>query len=591
MVGAYRLVERIGEGGMGVVHLALDPAGRKVAIKVLRPAVAGDTTALRRLAREVDTMRRVHSPHVAEVIDADVTAERPYVVTQFVPGRTLERVVQEDGPLRGRALERLAGGLASALAAIHAADVVHRDLKPGNVMLVDDEPIVIDFGIAHAVDLTRLTATGLVIGTPGYLAPEIVEGEEAGPASDVHSWASTVAFGATGRAPFGTGPFETIFFRIMQGKADVEGVPGALLPLLRSALSLNPAERPTAARLVELAGRIDVDAPMATKAQLAVPGHTRVFGPADAPSGFAPAAGTAPVPTAPPPPPAAPARPTRPARPEDFKGLLPPVAPPASPVRPPQPPQDPTRGARPAPPTYPGYDPRDRHSPYGPDQRGYPGAAAAKPYGWYRILGALLLAGMVGLAAMLPAFTFIILVLALLVLRTGDRLAKGLSERRAHRGPSATDVPSMIIKTPVAAVRALLVTVLVTPLGALVGFVVGVVYMLTPPEPPASQVGTVAMGTFVVVACLGPGGKAPRRQLARVWSAVLRRRQQAMVAVGVIALVVLFMLSFAFTVFPDWGPLSDNPFKWLVAVRDGRQDFGIMDGLRRFLEGFSFDIR
>src|SRR3954451_23935795 len=205
-IGRYRLLEKIGEGGMGVVHLATDPQGRRVAIKVLRPGVASDQTALRRLAREVDSMRRVRSPHVAEIVDADVTAEPPYVVTQYVPGRTLEQMVRDGGPVRGRALQRRATGLAAALAAIHSAGIIHRDLKPGNVMFLGNgQPVVIDFGIAQGMDATRLTATGLVIGTPGYLGPEIIEGDDASAASDVHSWAATLAFAAGGRPPFGTG--------------------------------------------------------------------------------------------------------------------------------------------------------------------------------------------------------------------------------------------------------------------------------------------------------------------------------------------------------------------------------------------------
>src|SRR5690606_36661901 len=203
--------------------------------------------------REVDSMRRVHSPHVAEILDADVTAPQPYIVTQYVPGRTLEEVVEgpDGGPLQGAALPRLAGGLASALSAFPGAGIIHRDLKPGNVMLLDGEPIVIDFGIAQAADATRLTATGMVIGTPGYLAPEILEGEDAGPPSDVHAWAATVAFAATGRPPFGSGTFESIFYKIMQGTPDLDGVPDALLPVLRSAMARNPAERPTAVGLVQ----------------------------------------------------------------------------------------------------------------------------------------------------------------------------------------------------------------------------------------------------------------------------------------------------------------------------------------------------
>ncbi|MGK5551801.1 serine/threonine-protein kinase, partial [Actinomadura kijaniata] len=254
------MLQTLGEGGMGVVHLAADPEGRNVAVKVLRPAVAGDATARRRLAREVDSMRRVHNPHVAEILDADVTADQPYIVTQYVPGRTLEEIVEESGPMSGPALQRLAVGLASALSAIHGAGIVHRDLKPGNVMLVDGEPVVIDFGIAQAADATRLTATGMVIGTPGYLAPEIIEGEEAGPASDVHAWAATLAYAATGRPPFGSGTFESIFYKIINNTPDLDGVPEPILPLLRAAMSRHPAERPTAVDLVQLARRVHVEA-------------------------------------------------------------------------------------------------------------------------------------------------------------------------------------------------------------------------------------------------------------------------------------------------------------------------------------------
>ena len=146
-------------------------------------------------------------------------------------GPTLEEMVRGRGPLSGQGLRRLAYGMAEALTAIHAAGVVHRDLKPGNVMLTDDRPIVIDFGIAQTGDATRLTQTGLVMGTPGYLAPEVIEGQPSSPASDVHSWGSTMAFAATGHLPFGGGSYETIFYRIVSGRADLTGVPAPLVPL------------------------------------------------------------------------------------------------------------------------------------------------------------------------------------------------------------------------------------------------------------------------------------------------------------------------------------------------------------------------
>ena len=224
-LGPYRLLDRIGEGGMGVVYLGRDPEQRSVAVKVLRPAVAGDPNARRRLAREVETMRRVRSPYVAEVLDTDVTSETPYIVTRYVPGRTLDEVVTQEGPLSGSRLIRLAAGLADALAAIHAAGVVHRDLKPGNVMMMNGDPVVIDFGIAQALDSTRLTMTGMFMGTPGYLSPEVIEGQNSTSFSDVHAWGATVAFAATGRPPFGSGSYETIFYRIVNGKPDLSGVP------------------------------------------------------------------------------------------------------------------------------------------------------------------------------------------------------------------------------------------------------------------------------------------------------------------------------------------------------------------------------
>jgi serine/threonine protein kinase len=246
-LGPYSLRERLGEGGMGVVYLAADPAGRLVAVKVLRRGVPGEATARRRLAREFETMRRVHSPFVAEVIDADVETDPPYIVTRYVPGRTVEEVVAQDGPMTGQALVRLARGLACALTAVHAAGVVHRDLKPANVMIVEGEPVVIDFGIAQAPDSTRLTMTGMFMGTPGYLAPEVIEGSPSGPAADVHSWAATVAFAATGRAPFGSGSFEAIFYRIVNGQPDLATMPAPLMPLVLHALARDPARRPAAA--------------------------------------------------------------------------------------------------------------------------------------------------------------------------------------------------------------------------------------------------------------------------------------------------------------------------------------------------------
>jgi len=244
-VGPYRLLQQLGEGGMGVVHLALDPAGKAVAIKVLRPHVAADPASRTRLQREVETLSRIRHPNVAPIVDHDVTGDLPYVVTKYIAGPGLDEVIDSDGPLRGEALVRVGKGLAAALHAIHEAGVIHRDVKPGNILLLDGEPILIDFGIAHVADDVRLTRTGLVMGTPGYLSPEIVEGAEVTESTDWWGWAATLGFAAQGRPPFGRGTMESILSRVVRGEADLAGVDPALVPLLDAALSPEADDRPT----------------------------------------------------------------------------------------------------------------------------------------------------------------------------------------------------------------------------------------------------------------------------------------------------------------------------------------------------------
>ncbi|MGW0810945.1 serine/threonine-protein kinase [Nonomuraea sp. NPDC002799] len=268
-LGPYRVVRKIGEGGMGVAHLGLDAAGREVAIKVLHPHVAADLKARDRLLREVQTMRRVRSPYVAEVIDAELTGGRPYVVTRFAAGRTLEETVLSQGPLAAREVLRLVEGLCQALVDIHAAGVIHRDLKPSNVMLVHGEPLVIDFGIAHLVDAARLTQSGMFVGTPGYLAPEIIRDSLITQAADVHALASTVFFAATGLPPFGTGTFETVCFNTMEGRAQLDKAPAWLRDWLGRALQVDPAARPGARELLRTARVLDPAARPAGAGRLA----------------------------------------------------------------------------------------------------------------------------------------------------------------------------------------------------------------------------------------------------------------------------------------------------------------------------------
>ena len=236
---------------MGVVHLAVAPSGALVAVKALRPWLVGGHDGRTRFGREVAALSRVRGPRIAEVLDADVEGDPPYVVTRYVRGPSLDRAVADHGPLRFPALGRLSAGLAEALASVHGVGVIHRDVKPGNVVLAEEGPVLIDFGLARAVDETRLTATGLVIGTPGYLAPETIEGAPPSPATDVHGWAATVAFAATGRPPFGTGPDSVVLDRIRRGDHDLAGVPSRLVAILYRALAVEPERRPT---VKELAG-------------------------------------------------------------------------------------------------------------------------------------------------------------------------------------------------------------------------------------------------------------------------------------------------------------------------------------------------
>lgn len=250
-IGDYAVLCRLGAGAMGTVYLAQSPGGRPVAVKVVRADLADDPSFRERFRREVDMARSVGAFWTAAVVDADPSAERPWLATEYVAGPSLAKAVASHGPLPEESLRRLAAGLAEALAAIHAAGLVHRDLKPSNVLLASDGPRVIDFGIAKAAMAeVGLTATGVLFGTPGYLSPEQITGSSVGPSSDVFALGAVLVYAATGRGPFGAGDTSAMLYRALHDDPDVSGVPAALRDLVSACLQRDPLLRPDPAWLL-----------------------------------------------------------------------------------------------------------------------------------------------------------------------------------------------------------------------------------------------------------------------------------------------------------------------------------------------------
>ncbi|GGW31617.1 protein kinase domain-containing protein [Streptomyces griseoloalbus] len=251
-LGSYRLLRRLGAGGMGRVYLARSPGGRTVAVKVVRPDLAADADFRARFRHEAEIAKAVSGRFTAPVVDADPEASLPWLATSYVLGPDLTDVVAAHGALPERTVHALAAGLAAALQEVHAAGLVHRDLKPSNVLLAADGPRVIDFGIARAVDGSRMTQTGVVVGSPGYMSPEQAQGKDVGTAGDVFSLGAVLAFAATGRGAFGDGASShaALLYQIVHGEPDLTGVPQSLLGLVRACLTKDPAQRPAPAQIV-----------------------------------------------------------------------------------------------------------------------------------------------------------------------------------------------------------------------------------------------------------------------------------------------------------------------------------------------------
>ncbi len=608
-LGEYRLVQRLGEGGMGVVHLALDRHGRAVAIKVLRQHIAHDPDARARLTREVKSLSRITSPRVAPIIDADVDGPTPYIVTRYVPGPSLDDYVAERGLLPPADLHRVASGLAEALDAIHSAGVVHRDVKPGNVLLVDGEPVLIDFGIAHVADDIRLTRTGLVMGTPGYLAPEVVGGEDVTQATDWWGWAATTAFAASGTPPFGTGPMSAVLARVSAGDPDLEAVDPRIEPLLYAALSPNPSERPHHHEVVAALERYAHGAPVTEAIQvrrvrpetqrLSVPPTTAlplpppppsrpavapVIGAAAAGAGLAARAGGYAVPPA-----SAPPVPSRMPSPAPVPSPLPP--PMVTTGRPAGPPG--WEQARPVARQSPQPPPQARPTPLpqqlapAPGQPGPPGAPvpdsesdwdAARlghgPWGDPRIgrpsrSGTLLalLAVLAAVSARAPMVAVLGLLAWVTLARTADRSVTSLVMRRHERGARGSDVAVAVATSPWHLVLGLVgaAATLVLPLFVGVCAMFASALVLTAVR--GTDVRTddvlplVVAGVFAgLTAWWGPGGASLRRGSRSIVRGLTPGETAGQVAAGILLVVAAVVLAMTVTGDgPTWWPRTTAP--------------------------------
>jgi serine/threonine protein kinase len=339
-VGSYRLTARLGAGGMGKVYLSYTPAGRAVAVKVIRPEFAEDPEFRRRFRQEVQAAQRVHGLYTAPVIDSDADGTRPWLATAFVQGPTLSSAVAGHGALPLPTLLLLVAGIAEALQAVHAAGLVHRDLKPSNVLLAADGPRVIDFGIARAADSTALTDSGVTIGTPAFMSPEQAAGREITPATDVFALGQVAAYAALGAPAYGEGPSHAVLYRIVHEEPDLSRLPEEVRPLVARCLAKEPEERPSLAEIVAMCQAAS-DGTQLRRPEQWLPGALAAEIPVrHALPGYTPTQAAGPPPPVPRPDGPPPAQSAHPSHPYQPTQAAPPVAvpgpvpPPPQPVRP-----------------------------------------------------------------------------------------------------------------------------------------------------------------------------------------------------------------------------------------------------------------
>ena len=530
-VGPYRLIEKIGEGGMGVVHLAVGPDGGLAAVKVLRPWLVGGQEARDRFGREFAALRKVHGSRVADVLAADVTGDLPYIATRYVRGSSLDKVVADHGPLHNRALIRFADGLAEAVGSVHEAGVVHRDIKPGNVMMTDGGPVLIDFGLARAVDETRLTVTGLVVGTPGYLAPEVVDGQPPGPAADVHGWAATVTFAATGKPPYGAGPAAVVLDRIRRGEVDLGEVEPGLASVLQRALVADPHARPSVALVRSMLAEPDADVTVSYGQGNGAP-PTRT----GQPTVYAKTTNVHEVPL----PAADRARPappgpvtTGPDAPSPAEQTQPELA------RVPQL-DDSRAGQAPRPPK--------------PPMTLWPDGIAPPLATWPARLVIVAAAAVIFLLLIVANQLGVFVLYAVLVTgRVAWRIRRKLYFRRIERGYQPRDNATVAAGTPWYVLISMATSLLHVVLIGVVGYAAGWVVSLSPDADPAGPVVIYAL-SVIILAWLGPGASKVRHGVRGMAAPLERNRRAAWITFGVL-LALVWMLLLIWENFPvAWPP-------------------------------------